>query len=47
MTFRRRLTLFLMLTLIGVQGLTAILGYVFMRHDLMRRGESIRSVVVF
>ncbi|HVP85559.1 MAG TPA: ATP-binding protein [Rhizomicrobium sp.] len=39
MTFRRRLALFLIATLIGVQVLSAGLGYVFLRHTLVEKGK--------
>ncbi len=39
MTFRRRLALFLIVTLVGVQVLSAILGYVFLRHSLVEKGK--------
>jgi signal transduction histidine kinase len=40
MSFRQRLALFLIVTLIGVQGLTAILAYGVVRHNLIAQGEA-------
>src|SRR6185312_8695619 len=39
MTFRRRLALFLIVTLIGVQVLSAAIGYAFLRHSLVEKGK--------
>ena len=39
MSFRRRLALFLILTLAIVQVLTAVLGYAFLRDGLVKKGE--------
>jgi methyl-accepting chemotaxis protein len=39
MTFRRRLALFLIVTLIGVQVLSAAIGYVYLRHSLVEKGK--------
>ncbi|HVT25280.1 MAG TPA: ATP-binding protein [Rhizomicrobium sp.] len=39
MTFRRRLALFLIVTLIGVQVLSAAIGYGFLRHSLVEKGK--------
>lgn len=39
MSFRRRLVLFLIVTLVAVQGLTAFLAYSYLRHDLVERGK--------
>jgi signal transduction histidine kinase len=39
MTFRRRLALFLIVTLVGVQVLSAAIGYAFLRHSLVEKGK--------
>src|ERR1700744_5050489 len=39
MSFRRRLALFLVITLAAVQGLTAVFAYSYLRHDLVERGK--------
>ena len=39
MSFRNRLALFLVVTLIAVQALTAFIGYSWLRHDLVERGK--------
>jgi signal transduction histidine kinase len=39
MSFRRRLALFLIVTLASVQLLTALLGYAFLRDGLVKKGE--------
>src|ERR1700749_2134291 len=39
MTFSRRLALFLIITLVTVQGLTALFAYTYLRNDLVKRGE--------
>ena len=40
MNFRQRLALFLIVTLVGVQALTAVLAYSVVRHNLVGQGES-------
>src|SRR5580693_3407880 len=40
MSFRNRLALFLLVTLIAVQASTAIFAYAYLRHDLIERGKS-------
>ncbi|HSZ74609.1 MAG TPA: cache domain-containing protein, partial [Rhizomicrobium sp.] len=39
MSFRRRLALFVIVTLATVQALTAVLGYGFLRSGLVQKGE--------
>ena len=39
MSFRRRLALFLVVTLVAIQGLTAFFAYTYLRHDLLERGK--------
>jgi signal transduction histidine kinase len=39
MTFRYRLALFLVVTLVAVQGLTAAFAYVYLRHNLVERAK--------
>ncbi|HSM95527.1 MAG TPA: ATP-binding protein [Rhizomicrobium sp.] len=39
MSFRQRLVLFLVVTLVSVQALTAFLAYASLRHDLVERGK--------
>jgi len=39
MTFRRRLALFLIVTLVGVQVLSAGIGYFYLRHSLVEKGK--------
>ncbi len=39
MSFRNRLALFLVVTLILVQGLTALFAYTYLRHDLVEQGK--------
>ncbi|MGD0142099.1 MAG: ATP-binding protein [Rhizomicrobium sp.] len=40
MSFRNRLALFLIVTLIAVQASTALFAYAYLRHDLIERGKS-------
>jgi signal transduction histidine kinase len=49
MSFRNRLALFLIVTLIAVQASTAIFAYAYLRHDLIERGktELTRAMGVF
>ena len=39
MSFRYRLALFLVVTLVAVQGLTAAFAYFYLRHNLVERGK--------
>jgi signal transduction histidine kinase len=39
MSFRHRLALFLVVTLVAVQSVTAFLAYSYLRHDLVERGK--------
>jgi len=39
MTFRRRLALFLIVALVGVQVLSGAIGYVLLRHSLVEKGK--------
>jgi signal transduction histidine kinase len=49
MSFRNRLALFLIATLIAVQASTALFAYAYLRHDLIERGkrELTQAMVVF
>jgi signal transduction histidine kinase len=38
MSYRNRLALFLIVTLVAIQGLTAVFAYVYLRQDLLARG---------
>ena len=39
MSFRHRLALFLVVTLVAIQLLTALFAYTYLRHDLVERGK--------
>ncbi len=39
MTFRRRLALFLIVALVGVQVLSGVIGYALLRHSLVEKGK--------
>ncbi len=39
MSFRHRLALFLVITLVAVQALTAVFAYAYLRNDLVERGQ--------
>src|ERR1700679_1187041 len=39
MSFRQRLALFLVITLVAVQTLTAFIAYAYLRQDLVERGK--------
>ena len=39
MSFRYRLALFLVVTLVAVQALTAAFAYLYLRHNLVERGK--------
>src|SRR5580704_7656855 len=49
MSFRNRLALFLIVTLVAVQAATALIAYTFLRHDVIERGkhELSEAMVVF
>ena len=44
MSFRYRLALFLVVTLVAVQALTAAFAYIYLRHNLVERGKRVLCV---